>query len=341
MKIKIMKTIASAVVLSAVTNMAWAAGTTAGVNIENTASISYAVGGATQTPIESSETGNSTPGVGNGTSTDFLVDKKIDLTVSPASDVNVTPNTTGNVLTFTVTNDGNSPEDFAFVVDSTVGGDFDANTCTAAPATISNLAVDTATNVTVTCNIPNSGTADNGGAAGAGVVENSKESVVDLLATVTGVSETPGADTANVDTVFADDVGTPTDGAARNAKHSATGKYIINTADVSVAKTSAVVKMVVNGADVTAAAGAKRIPGATVEYTITVSNSGTAPVAADGIVISDAVPANMTYDSCSFSGDGITGCAQSGGTVSSTPAPAGFSLAAGQSAILKFKAIVD
>ena len=340
-----MKTIASAVVLSAVTNMAWAAGTTAGATIENTASISYAVGGATQTPIESSETGNSTPGVGNGTSTDFLVDKKIDLNVSPASDVNVTPNTTGNVLTFTVTNDGNSPEDFAFVVNSTVGGDFDANTCTAAPATISNLAVDTATNVTVTCNIPNSGTADNGGAAGAGVVENSKESVVDLLATVTGVSETPGADTAGMDIVFADGVGTPTDGTAvtglRNAKHSATGKYIINTADVSVAKTSAVVKMVVNGVDVTAASGAKRIPGATVEYTITVSNSGTAPVAADGIVISDGVPANMSYDSCSVSGDGIIGCAESAGTVSSTPAPAGFSLAAGQSAILKFKAIVD
>lgn len=361
MKIKIMKTLLSVAVLSAMSNATWAAGTAANTDINNRATITYSVGGATQTPINSSAAGNSDPsactaatGVG-ACFTTFKVDKKVDLTVTGASDVNVIPNTTGgigpdiNVLQFTVENTGNSAENFTFSLDSTVGGDFDATGCTATPASISPLAVDTPTIVKVDCDIPNTGTTDNGGTAGAGVVADTKESVIDLLATVTGVSETPDGtpDSAStVDTVFADGTGTATDGASRNAKHSATGKYIVNTANVTVQKTSAVVSMVVNGNTINAAAGAKRIPGAIVEYTITVSNAGTANADASGIVISDSLPANLAYKSCSFSGVGITGCSgpavdATSGTIKSTPDPAGFTLTAGDSAVLKFQAEVQ
>ena len=339
MKIRIKKisSLLSIGVLAVVTNNAWAAGTTAGVVIANTASISYKVGGAVQEAIESSEVGNSQSGVGNGTSTDFVVDKKVDLSVTGASDVNVVPNTTGNNLVFSVTNEGNSAEDFSFSIDSTVGGEFDATNCTATPSTIANLAVDTPTNVVVSCSIPNGGDAANGGVAGAGSVTDKDTSVVDLLATVTGVTETTVPDVAGTeDTVFADGTGTATDGADRNAKHSATGKYIVNTADIIVTKTSDVVKMVVNGVEVSKANGAKRIPGATVEYTIVVRNAVGASAPATGIVISDVVSDDLEYVDCSVAGNGIATCSESGGTVSS----GAFDLAAGEIASLKFTATV-
>ena len=340
MKTQLIKTVLSVAIMAA-TSATWAAGTTAGTDINNTASITYSVGGNAQTPIESSEAGNSTPGNGNGSATTFKVDKKIDLSVTPATTVNVTPNSSG-ALTFQVTNEGNSVEDFAFNISEIAGGDFDATGCTAAPANINSLAVDTPTNVVVTCNIPNSGvnTANNGGVANAGTVANTKTSVIDLLASVTGVTESTGADTAAVDVVFADNTGTATDGADRNAKHSATGTYVVNTADISVAKTSAVTKMSINGADVagTGVDAPKRIPGSTIEYTITVSNAASAGAPATGIVITDAVPANMTYVACSFSGSGITGCGLSGSDVKSTPDPAGFTLAPGESATMVIEA---
>ena len=345
MKTKLMKTMLSAAILAATTHTVWAAGTTAGTTINNTASISYAVGGNNQTPIESSDSGNSTPGVGNGTSTDFVVDKKIDLSVSPpATVVNVTPNSSGNTLTFQVTNEGNSAENFSFNISEIAGGDFDATGCSAAPATIASLAVDTPTNVVVTCSIPNSGvnTTNNGGVANTGTVANNKTSVIDLTAQVDGVTETTTADTAGVDVVFADDAGTSD--ALRDAKHSAQGTYKVQTADITVQKTSAVTKMSINGTDVTGTGvdNPKRIPGATVEYTISVSNAAAAGATATGIVITDPVPANMTYVNCTASGSGITGCGLIGADVVSTPAaPGGFSLAPGETATMVIEATVN
>ncbi len=338
MKIKHIKTMLSVAIIAA-SSSAWAAGTTAGTTINNTASISYSVGGSTQTPIESSEAGNSTPGTGNGVPTDFVVDKKIDLSVTPATTVSVTPNSSGNVLTFQVTNEGNSVEDFAFNISEIAGGDFDATGCSASPANINALAVDTPTNVTVTCSIPNTGvnTANNGGVPNTGTVANGKTSVIDLTASVTGVTETTTADTAGVDVVFADDAGSSD--AVRDAKHSATGTYQVDTADISVKKTSAVTKMKINGVDVNGAGkdAPKRIPGATVEYTITVANAATAGATATGIVVSDVVPADMTYVGCTVSGNGIASCSESGGTVSS----AAFDLAPGETATLVIEATVN
>lgn len=347
MKIKTIKTLLSVAVLTATTSSTWAAGTAAGTDVDNTASISYKVGTVDQTDIYSSPTGNSLPGVptvtGDGgtvptiaaTITNFVVDKKIDLTVTEGADVSTTPSATGVGITYTLTNTGNSTEYFK-LADSQIASDqFDTSICTisaAAPAVAGTgadtvqLAADASSIVTVSCTIPPS----------SGTVINGATSNIDLKATAvtdtTGATAhtESGADTAaGVEVVLADanaTTGDPltTDGGDRNASHSAVNTYIINTAALSVQKTSAVTKMVVNGAD--DATDPKRIPGATIQYTIVVTNTA---AEATHLEISDVIPATLTYvaASCSLTGDGIVnavapnpalGCSESGGTVSSS-----------------------
>ncbi|HFC92744.1 MAG TPA: DUF11 domain-containing protein [Leucothrix mucor] len=332
---KIIKLIPLSISLAtlAFASSSWAAGTASGTNIDNTATINYSVGGAAQTEIESSEAGNSNPGSGNGVATTFKVDKKIDLLVTASTGTSVVPNTSGapTSLSFTLKNEGNSTESFNLTptqVASTGADDvFDTSSCTVTtPALPVSLTADESTNVTVQCTIPVSSS----------IVKNGAKSMVDLLAEEsTGLTETGGADTAgSVDIVFADDTGTSTDAGNRNAKHSATNTYTINTADLTVMKTSAVTKMSINEADVTT--DAKRIPGATIEYTIAVSNASGASTAT-GIVISDPIPADLSYVSCAVSGDGIGSCSQAAGTVTS----AAFDLAAGETATLTITATVN
>jgi len=330
-----MKTLLSVAVLSAITGSAWAAGTAAGTDIDNTASIAYSVGGTSQTAIESSEAGNSTPGAGQGTATTFKVDKKIDLLVTGATTTNVVPGQTGvddnTELNFTLKNEGNSTESFTLTPSQVATGGtdtFDTSNCTVTtPALPVSLTADQTIAVKVECDIPPS----------SAVVTNGASSLVDLLAEAQGAAAQAAADAgadnpATVQTVLADDTGTGTDGAIRNAKHSAISTYTLNTADLSVGKTSAVTADPENGVS----ANAKRIPGATIEYTITVSNAAGA-AAATGIVISDALPGDLTYSSCSVSGSGIANCAEAGGSITS----GAFDLAAGETATLTIIATVN
>ena len=327
MKIKIMKTLLSVAVLAAMSNTAMAAGTAAGTAINNTASIAYSVGNVNQTPIESSETGNSNPGVGNGSATTFKVDKKIDLLVTAGSGVNVVPGATGAAtdLSFTLKNEGNSTESFTLTPSQVAAGDnFDTSNCTVtAPALPVSLAADASTAVTVECDIPPSDGTN---------VNNGKTSLVDLLAAeATGLLETTGAeDAATVDVVFADDTGTATDGADRNAKHSATNTYTINTADLTVTKTSAVTQDPFNGTT-----NPKRIPGATIEYTITVTNAAGA-ADATGLVISDPLPTDLVYSSCSVAGVAGVTCSYASPNVTTDA----FTLPAGTTATLTIVATV-
>jgi uncharacterized repeat protein (TIGR01451 family) len=361
-----MKTLLSMAVLTAISSGVSAApiGTPAATAIDNTASISYSVGTTPQTAIESSDTGNSTPGAGNGTATTFVVDKKVDLSVTGATTTNVVPSQTGAVdnteLTYTLTNEGNSTEDFTLTPSDSlavgVGDEFNSTGCTVtSPALPVTLASGDSTPVTVECDIP----------ASSVTVTNGAQSLVDLLAEATGVTASSGADTAGcisgtvaggdcvVDVVFADGSGTGTDtggstggGAGdRNAKHSATSTYVINTADLIVQKTQALTAMNIdlNGdGDVTdpgeSNATGYHIPGSTVEYTITVANAAGAATAT-GINIGDTVPATMTVvgtPSLDVAGNAGTANA-AGNVVSTTP----FDLAAGETATLTIVATVN
>ncbi len=321
----ITKTLLSVAVLAASASNAWAAGTTAGTPIDNTATISYSVGSTAQTPIASSPTGNTTPGTA-GTPTTFVVDKKVDLSVTSGTGVNVVPGTSAQSITFTLTNEGNSTESFNLTPSQVAAGDqFDTSNCTVtAPATLPvSLAADGTQTVTVQCDIP----------ASSATVANGATSLVDLLAEAQGVTETTGAEApGTVDVVFADDTGTSTDGANRNAKHSATNTYTVATADLSVTKTSAVTNDPFNGAS-----NPKRIPGATIEYTISVANAGGAQ-AADGLVITDVLQSDLTFSSCSVSGTvaGVN-CSNAAGTVTTDS----FTLPASGTQTLTIVAIVN
>lgn len=330
MKKTIIKTIPLVFSLAAfaAASSAWADGTLAGTDINNTATINYSVGSVAQTAIESADGGNSTPGTGQGSATTFKVDKKIDVLVTAGSGVTAVPSATGQAITFTVKNEGNSNEtfDFASKADVATGDDFDLTSCTTPASVLINAGA--TTTITVNCDIP----------ASSATVNQGKTALVDLKATASGVTETGGADNpATVETVFADSTGTTEDGADRNAAHSATNTYTIATADLTVNKTDAVTKMSINGVDVSDGTE-KRIPGATIEYTITVSNAAGAATAT-GIVITDPLPADMTFVSASLSdaAGAVTTPTESGGTVTS----AAFNLAAGESATMTITATID
>lgn len=335
---KIISTLISITALTVATSSAWAAGTAAGTPVDNTASISYSVGTTSQTPIASSPTGNSTPGTA-GTPTNFVVDKKIDLSVTSGSGTTVFPNSTGasgvNEVSYTLTNEGNSTEYFNLNATQVAGDNFDATVCTiSAPATVPvQIVADANTTVTVRCNIPDATTVSNG-----------DTSDIDMRATavtdsggVTVHTESAG-DTVGVDVVLADDTGSATDaaisGGNRNASHSAVNTYTVSSSALSVQKTSAVTKMSINGAD--DLTNPMRIPGSTIEYTIQVSN-GAGTATATSVQISDTLPATLTYIGCSVSGSGISSCSEAASVVTSDA----FSLTASQTATLVIEATVN
>ena len=297
-----------------VAQKASAVGTASGTNVQNIAVVNYDVGGVAQTLIESSPIGNTTAGAGLGTTTDFVVDNMVDLTVTrvDTAAVQVTPGATDQVLTFDVTNTGNTTQDYALTALELVGGTgafggtdtFDVTSFSvfvesnpipdgydaADTATfIDELAQDTAARVYVVSSIPLSPvnndvasfhlratTHDAGGAASLG----------------TQTSQTSGPETAGtVDVVFADAQGSDTtNDIARDGEHSSQDDYIIASAVLTVQKTSAVISDPFNGTS-----DPKRIPGATIRYTILVSNAGTATATADSVVITDTIPADLTY----------------------------------------------
>lgn len=320
---------------------AHALGTAAGTAITNLATLNYSVGGAAQTAIGSSETGNTT---GAGTATSFVVDNKINLLVASTDTtfVSVVPGLTGvgggnpnsalQVTTFTVTNTGNSVQDFSLLAANLGNGttlfggtdNFDGTSCVArveSGTTAGYDATDTATfidelpangvkTVYVICAIPVARV-------------NNDVAVVSLTATalaggaagVQGAAlvETTGANTAGVDIVFADGAGT--DDLARNANYSARSAFRVVTATLTVTKSVAAVCDPFNGS-----ASPKNIPGTFVRYTITIANTGAASATLS--TVGDTLTSLVTFDANLITGAGgpataATTCSVAGGTATS------------------------
>ena len=320
---------------------AHALGTAAGTAITNLATLNYSVGGAAQTPIGSSETGNTT---GAGTATSFVVDNKINLLVATTDTtfVSVVPGLTGvgganpngalQVTTFSVTNTGNSVQDFSLLAANLGSGttlfggtdNFDGTSCVArveSGTTAGYDATDTATfidelpangvrTVYVICAIPVARV-------------NNDVAVVSLTATalaggaagVQGAAlvETTGANTAGVDIVFADGAGT--DDLARNANYSARSAFRVVTATLTVTKSVAAVCDPLNGST-----SPKNIPGTFVRYTITIANTGVASATLS--TVGDTLTNLVTFDANLITGAGgpataATTCSVAGGTATS------------------------
>src|SRR6185369_11205714 len=106
-----------------VSQQALANGTAANTDITNRATVNFQVSGVAQTPIESSPTGNSNAGAGNGADTTFKVDNKLDLTVTEVGNAatQVIAGAVNQVTTFRLTNTGNFQQGYQ-LAPTQVGG---------------------------------------------------------------------------------------------------------------------------------------------------------------------------------------------------------------------------
>lgn len=291
------------VMLAAWSSGAQAAGTEAGTSIPNQASVSYSVGGTQQSVDSDIAT--------------FVVDKKVNLTVTGGVITQTAIGTNDQVTAFQVTNLTNATQDFRLTpnqqslsipilgsdnfdvsslrvfVDVNGNGTYEANVDTA--TYIDELQADTSVTVFIVGNIPN--------------VPGNDVAIVSLSAQ-TEVGGTPGSEGAilaatsilqadspsTMDVVFADVAGTFD--AARDGIGRAFNAFKIGTASVSMTKTARVISDPVN-----LLVNPRAIPGAVVQYCLTVSNAG--PGTATSVNITDLVPTGTTYVANSLSVGGV------------------------------------
>ena len=332
-------------------NPANAAMTAADTAITNNVSVAFQVGGFNQTAAVASDT--------------FRVDRKVAVVVaeSGSATTTVSPNQLAAVTTFTVTNNSNAVLDFGLAV---------GQVAAAAAGAHSNVDFFDTTNVKIYQDDGDSvfdagdtlityidELAGDGASKTIFVVSdipiglaNGKVSAVTLTATSQAggaaaaagavLTQTAGANTALMETVFADAAGIVSGDIARDGKHSAMDDYTILAATLTAVKTSKVISDPVNGTTLP-----KAIPGAVIEYCIAVSNAA-GGASATSVTITDNLPAEVTYlagntfvNGTTTSGvcnaDGTAGGSFAGTTVTG---PLG-TIAAGATTTLRFRATIN
>jgi uncharacterized repeat protein (TIGR01451 family) len=264
--------LAAALLVGAVPS-SYAVGTAAGTDITNTATVNFSVGGVGQTPVLSN-------------TTTFEVDRKVDLSVTNGAATIANPGGVNQAVIYTVANTGNGTDNFTFAPTNQAGDGFDVTNLRVYRDNGATPNVFDGGDTLITAGTPVAFTADQS------IVffivsdipltaANGLSSVVRLTATTTS-TQTVGADNpAVVDVVFAD---TGNDGTEFDDN-----QYNVQAAALSVVKSAAIISDPVNGT----AANRKAIPGAVIEYTIAVANTGTAN--ATSVVLSDNIPANTTF----------------------------------------------
>ena len=262
-----------------------AGGTKPNIEVKNTAKLNYSVAGTAQTALEATDSG-------------FKVDRKIDLTVANtdgSKSIDVTPNTTAQVLTYTIENTGNDTDTYGLSVvhaDGSNGADddYDSTGCKifdgASEITAIELASGAQKTITVKCDIP---------PAGDPTVKDNQNSKVWLLATINGRTKAndDADDPLAVQDVFADGASAEslTSDIAFDGKHSDMGTYHVATASLTIQKTSMVLSDPVT--DSSGATEAHRIPGAKMRYCFKVDNAGSSD--AEGVHVKDSISTDMTY----------------------------------------------
>ncbi|MEH6789567.1 hypothetical protein [Parasphingorhabdus sp.] len=273
-------------------NPAFAAdlGTNAGTSITNNVSVAFNVGGTAQTASTDSDV--------------FVVDREVNLVIakSDTSNTTVAPGATQQAVTYTVSNQTNDTIDVLLSAEQLGGDDFNVT----GPITfylddgngifdggdtlissIDNLAEDVTVTVHAVANIPT------------GIVTGDLADIVligQAANAATGVAFVNNSgdvdDATVVQNVFADGSGTASGDIAGDGRHSATDTYEVAAANISVFKSSRVVS------DPLGSANPKAIPGAVIEYCISVAN-GAGSATATGVTITDTLPADV-------GGNGIT-----------------------------------
>ncbi|MBI5562232.1 MAG: hypothetical protein HY894_05175 [Deltaproteobacteria bacterium] len=344
MKTRIKKLIvAAAVAAAALIAPQWAnaANTASGTTISNLATINYKVNAVSQPLIESAPGGNSTPDAGNGTNTTFLVDNKVDLTITEDDAAGTWADTYPGSPTqwqarkYTVTNAGNTTQDYvlsayadaannaAFAGTTVALYEDDGGSAGSWDATDTQSVADALTGTgritNVTANASNTRTIWMVITAPIAVTSGMTANFALKAKTydITGgpeTTDTAGADNpAAVDVVLAD---ADSDVGALDGLHD--GDYVawddvvgsggsnkgfkVKSAVLTITKTSAVVWDPIN-----LGVNPKAIPGAIVEYTIAIGNAVGA-VTATNVSISDAVGANTTFYAGGYdAGTGLLG----------------------------------
>ena len=282
-----------------------AVGTDAGTAINNTATVGYNVGGVAQTPIDSPQT-------------TFLVDQVVDFVVVEADggDTAVGAGEQDAVARFTVTNTGNETQDFALTVANLLGG------------TVFSLDTIDTTELTIVIDANDNDVYD----AGIDTVAN----FIDELS----ADDTAAADADNVISVFIlGDIPTPAAaGAAANIELTATAHtagaaglgaaeaesggnddpstveiifsaavtagtgtsdqdgYLVGLASLAAVKTSTVVLDPLGQTSPLALA----IPGAFVQYEVTITNTGGLP--ATELQVTDTLQSDLTFETGTYNG---------------------------------------
>ncbi len=320
---KLVMTFAGAALLLAGTSEALAQ-TAAGQDVNNTASVSFEIGGVLQT----------TPSTDTAT---FKVDRRVDLVVAEVGDAatSVTPGATNQVLTFTVTNNTNDTIDIALAVSEKANGtiflaganpdltddqdsgatfkiyeDADSNDANegiwdggdaevtyldqmtpGAQRTVFVVA-DTMPDDTVLHNnevmvVELTGTAHS---AYADQTDTTSAATTGTLGAILADDSGDAEDPNLVQNVFADAADAETGNAANDGTDSAYDAYQVAVTDIVVTKTYGVLKDPVS--ELTGDEP-KAIPGATVVYCITVENNGSTNAA--NVTVSDPVPSLTSY----------------------------------------------
>jgi uncharacterized repeat protein (TIGR01451 family) len=280
-----------------------AAGTAAGTNIQNTAQVSYTVGGSTVTT--SSNTSS------------LRVAEILDAVLTIATPtVTVSPGASAEELVFTLTNTGNGSERFnitalsagvvnddfdptlaspAIYFDSDNSGDFSGGDV-AYNAGVNDpiLAADASVRLLVINNIPNTVVNGNRG----------RSQLTAAAATGTGAPGTafPGQGDGGVDAV----AGTTGGDAVLF------GEYLVADVQLTAVKSQTILDQF---------GGARPLPGARINYQIVVTPSGTGT--ATSAAVNDLIPANTTYvaNSLQLNGAALSDTADSdAGTFVSAPA---------------------
>lgn len=320
---------------------ALALGTAAGTPITNNAAVNYSVNGTGQPQVNASAT--------------FKVDDKVSFTLTAQDSANVTISPSGAAYqTYVLTNTGNGPHDFTLgpVV---IGGN------TLAPATgptlystntgtggtqlpidgtatlpyISNLASDATR--TVYMYITASATPTDGQFADYTVTATAYQP--GNLGNPTPVkSSVQAATDATVDknlnlngqvyVILADGQGNGGDG-LRDGLYAVIAKsggstvgFLVSSANIAVNKTAALYSDPLDGVyNAVTNKAPKAIPGAYMIYTLTVTNSGTAPTSA--LSISDTLPASLSFITYN---DGTTPCSSSQVVINGSCSSAGVTI---------------
>ena len=296
-----------------------AAGTAAGTQVDNSASLSYTVSGVAQTAVASN-------------TDSFIVDKKIDFALAnnDGDQVTVVPGQTDATTTWSFRNEGNMDQNFTFTATELTGGETiygDADTQdTNGPRTIeynnggtwtalSTLEIAVDTNITIRIRT------DIDAARVNGDVMNIELKSVAVDPGGSPEVATLGADNKmGMDTVLAEGTGITSEG---NIEHTNTftrwGGYIVVAPTLDLTKLSCVLNDPVNSTT-----NPKRIPGATILYVFDINN--TSATAATDVNLSDTldnaldisgainVKTNDGQSSCSCT-DGTAGA---GGTATSS-----------------------